>query len=368
MSASSGSSDPLRAPTQPAVAVWDIFCRVIDNHGDLGVCWRLSADLAERGHRVRLWVDDARALAWMAPSGHPRVQVLPWNDTPLAGLGEPGDVTIEAFGCELPTSYQAALSQIAQTRPGASPVWINLEYLSAEAYVERSHGLPSPVLSGAARGLTKWFFYPGFTPRTGGLIREPHLTFPRESADPGSHRAWRISLFCYEPQGLHGWVQGLSQAQRPVHLWVTAGRARAAVQDCLPDGRRHASSLNLRYLPHLTQQRYDQLLRRCDLNVVRGEDSLVRALWAGRPLVWHIYPQDDGVHLHKLEAFLTWSQAPATLVDYHRRWNADRPLPLPQLTRELLAAWLSWSQALRQRLLTQPDLTSQLIAFVASKR
>ena len=31
--------------------LWDLFCRVIDNHGDLGVCWRLARDLAARGER-----------------------------------------------------------------------------------------------------------------------------------------------------------------------------------------------------------------------------------------------------------------------------------------------------------------------------
>ena len=382
----------LPAPTDQAslatVWLWDIFCRVIDNHGDMGVCWRLSADLAERGHRVRLWVDDARALAWMAPTGHPRVQVLPWSDTPLDGLGAPGDVTVEAFGCELPQSYQAALSQATASNPAQAPIWINLEYLSAEPYVERSHGLPSPVMSGPAKGLTKWFYYPGFTPRTGGLIREPHLPLdPASHARPGEgrpgaaklivpavagtptpQRALRLSLFCYEPSGLGPWLQGLAEASQTTHLWVAAGRPRAAVEHILPDRHRHGQALNLRHLPYLTQHSYDHLLRHCDLNVVRGEDSLVRALWAGRPLIWHIYPQDDGAHHEKLEAFLTMSQAPTSLVDYHRRWNADQALPFPPLTWELLGTWQDWAQALRQRLLTQPDLSTQLIAFVAGKR
>ena len=59
--------------------LWDIFCKVIDNHGDIGVCWRLATQLAARGHEVRLWVDDAAALDWMAPGGHDRVQVLAWK-------------------------------------------------------------------------------------------------------------------------------------------------------------------------------------------------------------------------------------------------------------------------------------------------
>jgi uncharacterized repeat protein (TIGR03837 family) len=386
----SGSLDHKGTPLHDTACVWDIFCRVIDNHGDIGVCWRLSADLAERGHHVRLWVDDAAALAWMAPSGHPRVQVLPWSDAPLDGVGAPGDVTIEAFGCELPASYQAAVSRAALERPRRAPIWINLEYLSAESYVERSHGLPSPVLSGPGKGLMKWFFYPGFTPHTGGLIREPHLLSTYGLADrpgsvapqpecnapsgldagsaPGSHRALRISLFCYEPPGLADWLHGLRDAACPTHLWVAAGRPQTAVRRCLPEGHRHGQSLNLRHLPYLTQLGYDRLLRHCDLNIVRGEDSLVRALWAGRPLIWHIYPQDDGAHHPKLEAFLSASQAPDSLADYHRRWNADQGQPLPPLSRKLLSSWQAWALNWRQRLLSQPDLTTQLIAFVAGKR
>ena len=62
--------------------LWDIFCTVIDNHGDLGVCWRLTRQLLAQGQSVRLWVDDASALAWMAPDAHdlPHLQVRPWAD------------------------------------------------------------------------------------------------------------------------------------------------------------------------------------------------------------------------------------------------------------------------------------------------
>jgi uncharacterized repeat protein (TIGR03837 family) len=148
---------------------WDIFCRVIDNFGDIGVCWRLSAALAARGQLVRLWVDDASALAWMAPGGCAGVQVMHWQpDRPMPQEAQPGDVVIEAFGCEIDHAW-IAMNSIASCAHSIrarglnrlkNPVWINLEYLSAEPYVERSHGLSSPVLSGAAKGMQKWFFYP----------------------------------------------------------------------------------------------------------------------------------------------------------------------------------------------------------------
>ena len=63
------------------------------------------------------------------------------------------------------------------------------------------------------------------------------------------------------------------------------------------------------------------MLWACYLNFVRGEDSLVRALWAGQPFIWHIYPQDDNAHHAKLEAFLDWLQAPESLRKAHRVWN-----------------------------------------------
>ena len=127
---------------------WAVFCRVIDNHGDIGFAWRLAAQLAASRQTVTLFVDDASALAWMAPFGHPRVEIQPWpNEHAPVPLEHLHDVVIEAFGCELPVAWQAAMA--AAPLP---PVWVNMEYFSAEAYAIRNHGLPSPVQSGPAGG------------------------------------------------------------------------------------------------------------------------------------------------------------------------------------------------------------------------
>jgi uncharacterized repeat protein (TIGR03837 family) len=343
---------------------WDVFCRVIDNHGDIGVCWRLAADLASRGDAVRLWVDDASALVWMAPGGATRVQVQPWPDEGVV-LPAPGDVVVEAFGCELPARFAAAMA--GAPRP---PTWINLEYLSAEAYVERSHRLPSPQFSGPARGLTKWFYYPGFTAATGGLIREPGLEAARTAFD---REAWLkangvdihvgerlVSVFCYANTALADLPSRL--ADQPTLLLLTPG---ADLAGRLPPGVR------TRRLPYLTQRGYDRLLWACDLNFVRGEDSFVRAQWAGRPFVWQIYPQDDGAHLPKLNAFLERFLAgasPALAGAVHAwwaGWNGEMALParLPPAQ-----AWsercLSWQRHLRQR----EDLVTGLRQFALESR
>jgi uncharacterized repeat protein (TIGR03837 family) len=78
------------------------------------------------------------------------------------------------------------------------------------------------------------------------------------------------------------------------------GREQVGVGESLRRG-----SLAVHVLPFVEQERYDPLLWACDLNFVRGEDSCVRAQWAGKPMVWHIYPQHDGVHMRKLRALCT---------------------------------------------------------------
>ncbi len=350
--------------------LWDIFCTVIDNHGDLGVCWRLTRQLLAQGQSVRLWVDDASALSWMAPEAHtlPHLQVLPWSTASQSEVLQslqPADVWIEAFGCTLPETFVA--HGVATHKQ--QPKWINLEYLSAEDWVPRMHGLPSPVMSGPAKGWTKQFFYPGFTNDTGGLLRESDLLKRLQRFD---RKAWRkqhapdlppdvllISLFCYESVAL---PQLLTQlVGTPHHLLVTPGRPLVAVQQALASMPVHP---NWSALPYTDQNHFDEMLWACDLNFVRGEDSLVRALWAGQPFIWHIYPQDDNAHHAKLEAFFDWMQAPESLRRAHRVWNGMERRELPSFNSNELADWTTCMQAAQHRLIEQADLIFKLRSLV----
>ena len=370
------------------------------------MCWRLAADLAARGQRVRLWVDDASALAWMAPGGCAGVQVLPWADSlDVSCLSStPCDVLIEAFGCEAAPEFIPACARIYSAsgqKRTLKPLWINLEYLSAEAYVERNHALTNLISSGPATGWQKVFYYPGFTPKTGGLLREPDLLQRQAAFDKATWLKklfkqhdidWQaensevlVSLFCYEPaalsQLLNEWTQNGING-KPVRLLVAAGRATDAVKALKPirplnlSKNTHQTSLQpnqygrkpllISYLPLLSQTDYDHLLWASDINFVRGEDSLVRAIWAGKPFVWQLYPQTNDAHGPKLDAFLDQLAAPASLQTFHRVWNglADQSLPL-------LADLNAWGQAAtdhRARLIAQPDLSSNLIKYALKNR
>ena len=363
---------------------WDIFCRVVDNYGDIGVCWRLARQLAaEHDVAVRLWVDDLDSFARLCPEidsslDRQRIagmSVYRWRERFPDAI--PGDVVIEAFGCELPAVFRAAMTAKAQP-----PVWINLEYLSAENWVTGSHALPSPQAK-----LRKYFFFPGFVAGTGGLLREGDLIAKRERFQRDAQALaefWRdvgmeipradelrVSLFCYDnpvlPDLLARWAAGLQL----VTCLAPEGVASSALagffnMPSIKVNQTYArGNLRARIIPFLDQERYDRLLWACDINFVRGEDSFVRAQWAARPFVWHIYPQHDDAHRVKLGAFLDLFCADMDVATagsirlFWQAWNGDgqaaadwRPLLKADHARR-------WSENLAQ----QTDLASNLVNF-----
>ena len=383
--------------------VWDLFCRVIDNHGDLGVAVRLARQLAQHGHGVRLWVDEPSALTWMAPdlaaqlpcagdhAAAPRpanhsIRVLPWSFASNAEWLQAlplASVWVELFGCELPDAFVAHGVAHAQT-PAQRPIWLNLEYLSAEGYVAKSHGLPSHVGAGPAKSWTKWFYYPGFTPDTGGLLRAgpdaPAGAAIDEAPRPGDQQARvRTTLFCYEPPGLQPWLSAMQDPSalpldwlvmpgRPTHFFAQALALPSAPQPTHAFAPIAGTPHRFRLLPHMAQPAFDATLAAADLNFVRGEDSLVSGLRSGKPLIWHIYPQDDHAHHAKLRAFLQWLDAPPSLVDMHLSWNGVHTNTPPVLTATVLAEWQACFTAARSRLASQADLAQQLLAFVLAKQ
>ncbi|MFZ3281986.1 elongation factor P maturation arginine rhamnosyltransferase EarP [Pseudomonas sp.] len=330
---------------------WDIFCTVVDNYGDIGVTWRLARQLvAEHCVAVRLWVDDLRAFERICPEldinatqqWQQGVEVWQWpQDWPPT---EAADVVIAAFACQLPGAYMDAMA--AREKP---PLWMNLDYLSAEDWVIGCHGLPSVKY----KSVQKFFFFPGFQPGTGGLLRERGLLEQRRQfqQDTEAQRqflqglgvdcaadAQLISLFAYENAGLASWLDVLAADVAPTHLLVPEGRilgdvARWLGVETLTVGAIHVrQSLTVQVLPFVRQDQYDHLLWCCDFNAVRGEDSFVRAQWAGRPMLWHIYQQDEDIHLDKLDAFLalyTKGLSPAAAEAMNglwRAWSAGQPI------------------------------------------
>jgi uncharacterized repeat protein (TIGR03837 family) len=340
----------------------DIFCNVIDNYGDIGVCWRLARLLAnEHGLAVRLWVDDLTSFAKLCPQADASlksqqqrgVTVCLWRKEFAAT--QPADIVIAAFACKLPELYVEAMAALEHPS-----IWINLEYLSAEDWVEGCHGLPSPH---PRLPLTKYFFFPGFTKQTGGLMLERDLLTRRDAFQNdvvAQHTFWRgigmdmpaadtlkVSLFAYENAALPGLFDVWANGVQAVLCLVPEGRILPQVAAYFAEVARDYSrgNLQVRVLPFVAQEDYDPLLWVCDVNFVRGEDSCVRAQWAGKPFVWQIYPQHDAVHWEKLQAFLDLysvgldSPAAQAMQTLWKAWNDEG---------DAAAAWPAYAAALTE--------------------
>ena len=388
----------------------DLFCRVIDNLGDIGIMWRLARQLAHEKHwDIRLWVDDLVAFQRLLPAIHPNqtsqhhagVSVHHWSE-PWPTDIEPQAVAIAGFSCDLPEPLLAKMAQQKGT------TWLQLDYLSAEAWVSDFHGRPSPRTD----GLSPVFFFPGFEATTGGLLREDGLIARRRQwqQDHTATRQWLqslgvtglestatapnnprlISLFCYPEASLEGLQQALLQASQ--HTPNTPNTWNAPIKVLVPeslelppwcdqrDQRDQPTEAQVSWhrIPFLSQPDYDKLLWSMDLNFVRGEDSFVRAIWAGRPLIWQPYPQSEHMHLNKLNAWLAKTDLPTEVQASMQHWadgstgstgnasNTSNPAGefatalSKALTPATWAAWQAASERHSTHLTAQPDLAHQI--------
>lgn len=382
---------------QRNVEQWDIFCAVIDNFGDIGICWRLSRQLVnEHDIGIRLWVDDLVSFQKICPEVNPHlpeqsiagVIICLWSKHTHWQQVTIPNVVIEALACTIPQPYQERMA--AKSQP---PLWLNLEYLSAETWVESCHSLASPQPQLA---INKYFFFPGFTAATGGLLQEQDLAGKRDrflASQTQQTAFWhsigvtkpeqyyyKISLFAYDHSHLADLLRCWQQHKQPILCVVPEGALAEQVQALMLKGAADLAesgaqnNLMVKVLPFLPQPEYDRLLWACDINFVRGEDSIIRAHWAGKPFIWQIYRQQQDAHLVKLQAFI-------------QRYTQNMPQVVQQRLEKLFLAWNS-QQALakvwldfievlpeiahlnnkwQQQLSENGDLASNLVHFVEKK-
>ncbi|MBH5328161.1 elongation factor P maturation arginine rhamnosyltransferase EarP [Eikenella sp. S3360] len=374
-------------------AAW-LFCRVIDNYGDIGVSWRLACRLREAGFQVALWHDSPAVLAKLLGAAPPPapIRLHHWQDDAAESIAAElaaaaPALVVETFGCDLPP---AALAAVRAHRP----LWLNWEYLSAEPWAEAMHGKPSLQ----ADGSEKYFWLMGFSEQSGGLLREKGYLKKQQAflADSAAQAGLRYRLglpensdpaavrcFCFGYAGAvwADWLAAWQAAGEPLEVWLadhqvidSLCRAGAIPESAL---RRagdvwQAGAVRLVRIGFVPQAEFDAVLWLADVALVRGEDSFVRAQLAGKPLMWHIYPQAEQAHLPKLHAFWRKAAETAPLPAAHAALSNDlngatalTPAARTECWRALLQQLPQWQHAAAQwqrELLRQSDAVERVLA------
>ena len=270
----------------------DVFCDVIDNFGDAGVCLRLCRDFSKKNYEVRLFCNNVNILNKITNSedaSNRFLSLLSWSDKNMDY--SPSEVVIQAFSVRLPDNL------IKKIKTRKSTV-INLEYLTAETFAEDCHKLPS-----YADGFESFFFFPGFTKKTGGVVIEK--SFLEKINKTKSKESKNITLFSYENEKVKSVINSLNKEKFILNIFEGKGLNNFNNQlklNLTAGDENKLNELTVRVLPMVSQDEYDSYLIDSKLNLVRGEDSIVRAMLTGNPFLWHIYPQEEDVHKDKIEA------------------------------------------------------------------
>ena len=278
----------------------DIFCQVIDNYGDVGVAYRLAREFKRvyPNKKLRFVINQIEELNLIRKSED--IEVILYKD--ISKIENSADLIIESFGCEIPKKYMdKALKN--------SKLIINLEYFSAEKWVDDFH-LQESFLGG---NLKKYFFIPGLSEKSGGILLDNEFLERKKKVEAnkeyylekfGIKEKYDLigSVFSYE-KNFDSLIEELKKLGKKIILLILSEKTQKNFIKYFDNGNNY-DKIKFVKLPFFTYDKYEELLALCDFNLVRGEDSFVRALLLGKPFLWHIYPQDENTHIEKLESFL----------------------------------------------------------------
>lgn len=278
----------------------DIFCQVIDNYGDVGVTYRLAREFKRvyPNKKLRFVINETEELNLIRKSED--IEIILYKD--ISKIENSADLIIESFGCEIPKEYMDKALKNAK-------LIINLEYFSAEKWVDDFH-LQESFLGG---NLKKYFFIPGLSEKSGGILLDNEFLERKKKVEANKEyylEKFEIkekydligSVFSYE-KNFDSLIEELKKLDKKIILLILSEKTQKNFIKYF-DNSNNYDKIKFVKLPFFTYDKYEELLALCDFNLVRGEDSFVRALLLGKPFLWHIYPQDENTHIKKLESFL----------------------------------------------------------------
>jgi hypothetical protein len=277
----------------------DIFSRFIDNYGDLTIPVRLANGLSDKYDvSVNLYISMKDNTRRILSNNQINSNIAIIDIDNMDEYQEPNNKIISIFDTKLPISYINNIPRNAML--------INYEYFSAETWVDDFHLQTSPV----DKRYEKIFYFPGLTIKSGSPIYcIPKLNKPKITMNLNN---FLINIFSYPSEGITRSLKSLD-------------RIDIKTQCNLFDSNLSMSLVNieLNNVDFCSFEVFDQYLNEGNINFIRGEDSLIRAILSGSIFIWQPYAQEEGEHLKKLNAFLEkyFTDIPEKLKNIFFKWS-----------------------------------------------
>ena len=291
-----------------------ILCKVVDNFGVIGVTFRMASHLKKinPSNTVNLIVDNLEAFKkiysqvdaskkYQIVNG---INVYDWNAFDLCYASFSNDkekavlsserlgVILECFQCGRPGWLEKILFEDELEK---TVHIIMIDYLTAEAYAEDFHLLKS--LTRRAK-VQKVNFMPGFTDKTGGLIIDDGW---KEAVS--YNKDGPVLFFTYD-KDFSGVVRALKKS-RFTTILLAQGKGKASFEKAWNENIKNENHpVKLEVLDYLDLYEWDEMLKKCSVLFIRGEETLSRSCLSGIPFIWHAYPQSDEYQLVKVQALL----------------------------------------------------------------
>ncbi len=300
----------------------DIFCEIIDNFGDIGVVYRVSKELKKIFQNVRIIIVLNRLEEFKAINK--RVKDVDYQEIDgliyitekylednIDSFGT-ADIFIEAFGCNVFEGYIKKAKE-------SSKLWINLEYLSGEKWIEDFHLQESLIDS---KTLKKIFYMPGFSEKSGGVIIDSSFLERKEYGAENREKVLEKyfpncdfnnklvgTIFSYE-RNFENLLDVLKDYGKETFLILMGEKTHKSFSEILQKKLTENfgkivkyDKITMLYADFLSQEEYEEVISAVDFNFTRGEDSFVRGILLGKPFMWHIYLQEEKAHMDKIKAF-----------------------------------------------------------------
>ncbi|MDD3144831.1 MAG: elongation factor P maturation arginine rhamnosyltransferase EarP [Candidatus Gracilibacteria bacterium] len=272
----------------------DFYVDVVDNFGDLGFALNLAFIMLknDNSYEITLFSNDEKLFKNMLKKND-MISKIKYHELSEIGLYEPSSLIFNFFDRKIDFDYLNSFDKNIKL--------INFGYFLLHTGVEKLH-----LTNYSTKNVDITHFIPSLLDLTGGVLinksdeissREQYFDLISKKYNlsfPNLDGKKIVSIFVYK-NTLDKIINHINLSKKDDTFFLIFGHSNLILKN-----------KNAFVMPFLEIDDYGNFLRYCDINFVRGENSLIQSLIFGKPTIWDIYKENNNAHIEKIDDFLNF--------------------------------------------------------------